>query len=216
MTCYVFGAAPVPDASFIQVKPQDGDLVICADGGYRLALSIGIRPDWVVGDFDSNGGAPDFPNLIRVNPQKDDTDLNLAVEHGVSLGYRDFEIYGVLGGRFDHSIAAVQMLAEKRKQGITIRLLDSQNEVRAVSDETVEFSKGGYRYFSVLSLTEKSTGVTIRGAAYPLEDAVLAYDFPLGVSNELLAEKGSVTVEKGTVLLIFSKDMNQDRQTSIG
>lgn len=214
-TCYIFGAAPTPEVSWIHVAPDEEDAVICADGGYQLARRAGIKPDWLVGDFDSNRETVDFDQVIRVKPEKDDTDIYLAVSHGRKLGYTRFVIYGALGGRFDHSIANVQMLKGMIKEGIQITLLDAQNEVTAMMDTSMEIPKSDFRYFSLFSLTEVCEGVTIKGGAYPLTDYTLTSDFPLGVSNEVAEEKAAVSVKKGILLVIRSKDAHPNEKNSI-
>ena len=127
-TCIIFGAAPSWDYSRLPVAKEPGDLLICADGGYRHALALGLTPDWLVGDFDSlpEGGLAD--HIVQVRPEKDDTDANLAVLKGRELGYTNFVMYGGLGGRFDHSMANVQMMAGLAKEGIDLRLRDEQSE----------------------------------------------------------------------------------------
>ena len=220
-TCYIFGAAPVADASWISLIPQAGDLVICADGGLSLARRAGVEPDWIVGDFDSADAPPggeepqktarDGGRVIRVRPEKDDTDLALAVAQGRKLGYARFVVYGALGGRFDHSIANVQMLTGCAAEGVRILLRDRDNEVTALCGGELRIPKNGFRYFSVFSMTDEAAGVTIRGAAYPLEDAVLTNRFPLGVSNEVAGDEASVSVKAGVLLIVCSRDGNQSR-----
>lgn len=224
--CYIFGAAPVADASWITVKPGPEDLVICADGGLSLARRAGVEPDWIVGDFDSSDALPpeeakpgsegraweftlDGKRVIRVRPEKDDTDLALAVAQGRKLGYTEFVVYGALGGRFDHSIANVQMLTGCALEGIHVLLRDRQNEVSALCPGELVIPKGEYHYFSLFSMTEECTGVTIRGAAYPLEDATLTNRFPLGVSNEVAEEQAVVSLKTGVLLVIRAADGNQ-------
>lgn len=214
-TCYIFGAAPVEDTDWIQVDVKKEDTVICADGGYQLAKRIGVKPDWLVGDFDSNREEVDFSQVIRVKPEKDDTDLYLAVSQGRKLGYTRFVVYGALGGRFDHSIANVQMMMGCIQEGISVTIRDAQNEVTAIKDGRLEIQKGGFHYFSLFSLTEESRGVTIEGAAYPLDRATLTSNFPLGVSNEVCGEKAVVSVENGILLVVLSKDWNQTEKGNI-
>ena len=231
--CYIFGAAPVVDASWIMVRPGPRDLVICADGGLSLARRAGVEPDWIVGDFDSSDALPsdeskpqesggllelgdrarefslDGKRVIRVRPEKDDTDLALAVAQGRKLGYTEFVVYGALGGRFDHSIANVQMLTGCALEGVHVLLRDRQNEVSALCPGELVIPKGDYHYFSLFSMTEECTGVTIRGAAYPLEDATLTNHFPLGVSNEVAEEQAVVSLKTGVLLVIRAADGNQ-------
>ena len=89
--------------------PKDA-MILCADSGLRHARALGISPDWVLGDFDSSSEQPEGESVLRYPPEKDDTDTMLAVKQALSLGAEEIQIYGGLGGRFDHSIANVQTL----------------------------------------------------------------------------------------------------------
>lgn len=205
-TCYLFGAAPISDYSWMQVDLQEEDLVICADGGYVHAQKLGLIPDWLVGDFDSGEVPADVSNLIRVKPEKDDTDMHLAVTEGMKHGYRDFVIYGALGGRFDHSMANVQMMAEFLLQGVRIKLLDQDNEMIMVKDGTILIDKElAFPYLSLFSFDPVCV-VTIEGVKYPLHLYRLTNTFPLGISNEIVDSQAKITAKEGILLIIRSRD----------
>ena len=205
-TCIIFGAAPSWDYSRLPVAKEPGDLLICADGGYRHALALGLTPDWLVGDFDSlpEGGLAD--HIVQVRPEKDDTDANLAVLKGRELGYTNFVMYGGLGGRFDHSMANVQMMAGLAKEGIDLRLRDEQSELRVLMPGDYTIEKKGYHFLSLFALSEECRGITLCGMKYPLTDGTLTNLFPLGVSNEILQQTGTVSFTDGMLLLVQSGD----------
>ena len=79
MACYIFGAG-----SFYGLDrcPRADDFIIAADGGWLACRKTGITPDLLLGDFDSLSTQPDFPNILRVPVEKDDTDTMLAVKTG--------------------------------------------------------------------------------------------------------------------------------------
>ncbi|MBQ9247282.1 MAG: thiamine diphosphokinase, partial [Ruminococcus sp.] len=81
--CFIFGALPV---SSLTETPEKGDYIIAADKGYDVALSLGLTPDLVVGDFDSLGSAPDAENVVRLQVRNDDTDVGHAVGMGFERG----------------------------------------------------------------------------------------------------------------------------------
>lgn len=230
MTCYIFGAAPMGDLRWMQERfhKRSEDLLICADGGYHLARALGITPEWLVGDFDSmfeeeSGESLEISpeHIVRFDPHKDDTDLALALAQGRNLGYIDFVIYGVTGGRFDHEIGVVQLLCGMTSDpALTVRveaegctyfcLKDGQVTLENFADVTAgATAKSSFqrprRTFSVFSLAPESVGVTIRGAAYELCGASLFYDRPLGISNEIVAEVATVKVESGTLLIVLEQ-----------
>lgn len=198
-TCYIVGAAPFADT----FTPDEDDLVIAADGGYLSLKEKGIRTDLVVGDFDSSPAPADLP-LIRHPVEKDDTDTALALKEGMKRGYQVFVFYGCLGGRFDHSIAAVQTLYHLAREGMFGYLCGDGTVSTVVVDRTLRFSPKGT--VSVFSLTDESLGVTLRGMKYPLENARLTNDIPLGVSNEADGTGAEVTVTRGALYVVWKKE----------
>lgn len=205
--CHVFGAAPLSSYGIMKVIKKKNDTVICADGGYDRALHFGITPDWIVGDFDSKESVDLIPNVIRVKPEKDETDMQLAVNHGISLGYARFIIYGGLGGRFDHSIANLQLLAEIRSKGCFGMLCDEQNEVFLLKNDCLDIQATEHKYISVFSFSERCEGVTLSGVKYPLTDYTLTNTSGgLGTSNEILGEKATIKVSSGTLIIMRTKD----------
>ncbi len=198
--CYIVGAGPYSGEPF---SPGTDDFVIAADGGYVFLTKNNIRCDLLVGDFDSMPD-PGFANTVRLNPVKDDTDTVYAVKEALRRGYDDFRIYGALGGRFDHSIASVQTLTYIAEAGARGYLLGDETSATVIRNSKIDFRAGLTGTFSVFSLSEESKGVYIKGAKYPLNDAVLTRSFPLGVSNEFLGGGASVCVRDGELLILFN------------
>lgn len=198
--CYIVGAGtfygPAP-------TPGAGDLVIAADGGYRALKTLGIRVDMVVGDFDSLETRPDHPNVIPLPKEKDDTDMLAALRMGLERGYQSFHLYGGTGGRVDHTLANVQCLSWLSRRGARGFLHGDGWTATAVTDGTAAFGPEHSGFVSVFCQGERAEGVWLRGLKYPLSDAVLSFDFPLGVSNEFTGVPSSVTVEKGTLLVVW-------------
>ena len=113
--CYIVCAADMAPARF---TPGEGDYIIAADAGCRHLERLGARPDLIVGDFDSLGRIPSFPNVEVCPVEKDDTDSMIALRHAVTLGCRRILLFGALGGRrLDHTLANIQALAWARAQG---------------------------------------------------------------------------------------------------
>lgn len=199
-TCYIYGAMPCGSTE----KLEEGDLLIAADGGY--AYLQGQKPDLVVGDFDSLGYVPEGEQIIRHPVQKDDTDMLLAVREGLKRGYWKFVLYGGIGGRLDHTIANIQVLAFLREQGCQAVLYGEKEEVHLLRNETLTFSAGRKGLLSVFSFEKEARGVTLSGLAYELTDAVLTNTFPIGTSNEFIGTEAQITVADGSLLVICERD----------
>lgn len=199
--CYIFGAG---ERSNCEISLSADDFVIAADGGFDYLESLGLRADIVLGDFDSVI-SHDLPSdILRYPKEKDDTDMMLAIKLGLEKGYREFSIWGGLGGRVDHSIANLQALAYLSKKGATGTLFSDTYAIHVVSDGTISFGKEhpanvAGNICSVFSLSDVSVNVTIHGLKYETSDATLSNAFPLGVSNEFTGKKAFVHVQKGTV-----------------
>lgn len=199
MACYIFGAG---DPTPLHRRPAAGDYVIAADGGWTACRAAGLTPDLLLGDFDSLTAVPDFARIERVPVEKDDTDMMLAVKRGLALGQREFHLYGGMGGRrTDHTIANLQTLLYLAQRGAQGWLYGAGEVYTAIHGGAVTFPGRESGILSVFCLGADAEGVTIRGAQYEVENAVLTADFPLGVSNHFVGREVTVSVERGSLLL---------------
>ncbi len=198
--CIIVGAG---DFFGLSVFPEKGDLVIAADGGYDYLKKAGIDPDLVVGDFDSRDGQiPVHPGVIRLEIQKDDTDIAHSIGIGLEKGYRDFRIFGGTGGRESHTIANIQALTGLSEKGASGWLYGKDNVMTVIHDGEVIIPAGKEGMVSVFSLSDSSQGVTIAGMKYTMSDGVMTNNITLGVSNMLIGEEAVISVKKGTLLVI--------------
>lgn len=176
-------------------------LVIAADRGLEYALSAGITPDIVVGDFDSSHiNAPEGIECIRVSPIKDDTDAQLAADTAIERGCDELRFFCALGGRLDHTVANIQMMYGLMLRGVKSTLYGAGEKAYLLSNGSAEVPrfKG---YLSVFSYGEHIV-VSEAGTKYPLDHYTITNSFPLGVSNEVAEETAVVTVHEGTALII--------------
>lgn len=200
--CYVVGAGVNYGFDFC---PGADDLVIAADAGLHHLEEQGILADLVIGDFDSLMGVPDHPHTIVLNPEKDETDMLAALRVGIKAGYENFHIYCGTGGRIDHTIANIQTIAWLSENGMRGFLFDQDNVITAITNGKLCFEKITNGYLSVFSHTTKAEGVNLRGLKYELNDAVLTHTFPLGTSNEFIGRESSVSVDEGTLIVVFPR-----------
>lgn len=198
--CFIYAAG-----SFYGLRehPRPGDLQIAADAGLLLCRRLGLRPDLVIGDFDSMEltGTPE--GCIRVPVEKDDTDSMLAIREGLRRGCTQFHIYGGTGGeRLDHTLANLQALAFLRRRGARGYLYDRNFVYTVLENETITLPRTvEWGLVSLFSLGGRAEGVTLEGLQYPLQDGVLTADFPLGVSNHFAADTARITVKNGLLLV---------------
>lgn len=201
MKCIIIGAG---DFNSVDFKHTAEDFIIAADGGYKYLLDIGCIPDIVIGDFDSLGCVPEHPAVIRLNAVKDETDMAAAMNIAYERGYREFYVYGAAGGRIDHTIANIQLLANLSKLMCNVYIFSENQIITAITDNTKYFDTTHKGYISVFAYDTSVTGVTLKGLKYPLNDATITNRFPIGISNEFIGEDSSITVKNGTLLIVYS------------
>ena len=177
------------------------DLVIAADAGYETCRAADITPDVILGDFDSMDAPAQGPGVIRLPVEKDDTDTMAAVKLGLERGCEEFFIYGGTGGkRLDHTLANLQTLLYLRRRGARSFLYDDAFIWTVIENESITIEQTvEWGLLSVFCLGDRAEGVFERGVQYPLENAVLTAEFPLGVSNHILESRAEVRVDRGAL-----------------
>ena len=199
--CIIFCAA-----GFTGLVQEIGkeDLVIAADGGLKHTQALGITPDVILGDFDSLGFTPEGANVFPV--EKDDTDAMLAVRHGLAKGCDAFFLYGSLDGpRLDHAIANFQTLQFIADHDAVGYLIGESFVLTVLKNSSLTFPAGCTGTVSVFCLGADATGVNLEGLYYPLKDGILTAGFPLGVSNHFTGEPAKISVQNGSLLILWDR-----------
>ena len=196
-----------------QIKP---DCIIGVDKGLEFCYRNHVIPDWILGDFDSISKEvidwyreqQEIP-IRQYKPEKDDTDTRLGMELALKLGSDKIFLLGATGGRLDHYMGNLQSLlitARKEKEGW---ILDEQNAitVRKAGKICIHKEEQFGKYVSFFTVGGDVSGLTLKGFKYPLDgyDLTVA-DSGLTVSNEIAAETAEVTYDRGSLLMIMSRD----------
>lgn len=185
----------------LAVPVEPGDYIIAADGGFAHVKQLGLTADAVLGDFDSLGYVPENAQVFPV--QKDDTDAMLAVRHGLSLGFREFFLYGGLDGpRLDHTVANFQTLQYLADHGAAGWLIGLSQMATVIHNETVLFSEAAQGIVSLFCMGKDARDVTVKNLQYTLEKGTLTPGFPLGVSNHFIGSAAEITVRDGSLLML--------------
>lgn len=199
--CYIIGA----NCAKISLLKEEGDLIIAADGGYNAAINSGIEADVVLGDFDSLGFVPSGREVITLPVQKDDTDTLYAVKLGLTRGFKNFYIYGGMGGRTDHTLANIQTLGFIAENGGRGYLVSKNEVLTVIKNSELAFKKAAKGTVSVFAFGGRAEGVNINGLLYELENMSLEPTIPLGVSNSFKGVPSKIEVKKGSLLILFGK-----------
>ena len=207
MYAVIVASAPELDIAPYQEHIRAADLLIAADGGALPLLRAGIVPHVAIGDMDSIDDAG-LAELVahgitprRFPREKDETDLELALLYAATTGATAIDILGALGGRWDHTLANVALLALPDLRERRTRLLADRQTLFLVRDAAMLEGQAGDTV-SLLPLAGDAHGVTTKGLRYPLDDATLSYERARGVSNVLLAPPGYVSLRAGLLLVV--------------
>ena len=203
--CYIISAGTgLPDRDEI----TSGGLIIAADAGYIKLKEIGVRPDVIIGDFDSAERPDDGDFELVTHPsEKDDTDTGLCAEYAYGKGYREFVICCATGGRPDHEYANYQLLTSLARRGCKAVMRGGMFDVYALdgSGQNTLRLEAGYGTVSVFCMGDTADGVVIRGLKYELDGYTMRCDYAIGVSNERIGKEAEISVCRGTLLVMVEK-----------
>lgn len=215
-----------------RAKIKEKDIyVIAADGGLQILLENGMLPDFFVGDLDSMEcgealvdeagknepgkneprAAESVEDILKRVPheivpvEKDDTDMELAVEKAYEKGYRNILLYGGCGGaRISHTLANMQMMSHYTKKGCQLQMMGDGVRMEILHNGSRVLPAAMKGSISVISLSDVAEGVTIQGLKYEYSGN-LSSDRALGVSNSFVGKDAVVSVKDGTLLLIYER-----------
>ncbi len=201
----------VQDHDFYRAIVAPSDFIVCANGGARLAMALGLRPQVVIGDLDSIDDSlqtklqEEGCHLIVHPSRKDETDTELAIKYALTQGAQEIVILAALGGRLDHALANVLLLAMPDLEGVKASIVDERQEVVMVREElTIEGQVGDL--VSLLPLTGDVTGIYTEGLEYALRDGSLRLGLARGISNVMTAPKAKVRVGHNLLLAIHVRE----------
>jgi thiamine pyrophosphokinase len=188
---------------------REGDWIIGANGGAARALDWGLLPDLVIGDMDSLPEearavlAAEGCRFIEHPRAKDETDLELALVHAVQEGAREIVVLGALGGRLDHALANILLLALPSLAGVPVRIAEGDQQALLVrGGEAVELEGAAGDLVSLVPLGGDARDVTTRGLAWALTGDTLRFGSSRGVSNEMTLSKAGIQVGEGQLLIV--------------
>ena len=194
---------------FFMENAEDAEMVSSISGRME------ILPDIAVGDFDSlSDKGKEFlerqtdMEIIRLKPEKDDSDTQSAAVLAMDRGSREIVILGATGSRIDHVLANLGLLSLGYKRGAAIALADANNYICLAGSPTVLEKKAQFgKYVSFFPVGGDVYGLTLKGFRYPLLKYHLTVsDSGLTVSNELAEERAEIWYDSGMLLMIMSVD----------
>lgn len=202
-------------SSYIQQQygEQKPELVIAVDKGMEYMKGLHWLPDIILGDYDSVS-----PEILReyeqqhirklqYPPEKDYTDLHLAIETAIECSAKEICILAGTGTRMDHTLTNMGLLMSCMMREIPAQLVDAHNRIRLIHRPLTMKKQEQYgTYVSLVPYSQEVTGVTLTGFQYPLKDATLTLGISLGVSNVILEETARIDLDTGYLFVIESRD----------
>ncbi|MGN6709995.1 thiamine diphosphokinase [Anaerocolumna jejuensis] len=193
---------------------RDFDKIIAVDKGLEAVQALSLKPDYIIGDFDSVSKEVisyyktlEGVQVAEYDPMKDATDTELAILAAMELQPEEIVILGATGTRADHMMSNVSLLYLPLRENIRTSLVDKHNKIYIINRDTVIYrNKLHGPYVSLLPFTEIVEGVTLKGFLYPLEDKTLTMGSSLCISNEVTEEKAEILIGAGILLVIEARD----------
>ena len=188
--------------------------IIAVDKGLEELNQQNIIPNHVVGDFDSiskeilkhyQGNSQII--FHKYNPEKDNTDTDIAIQLAIQLQSSNITIIGALGKRMDHAIANIHILKKALDAKIPCQIVDAYNKIYLVKENHTLYKNAIHgEYISLIPLTTEVKGLTLKGFKYPLEKYLLPIGISLGISNEIIEEKATIELKEGILIVMESRD----------
>ena len=206
--CVILSAAPARDPLALTGYLLPDDYIVAADGGWQLAMQMGVKPALLVADFDSLGvpAVSDDVECVTLPVEKDVTDTAEAMRLAYNKGYRSFLLVGCTGGRLDHQQAAFAIAADYARKGCDVALVDEQNEIHLLTPGSYVYPACPDEKISLFAFGGDVTGLFLDGLKYTVSDYTLTPYDPLCVSNEWVDEDACLSFKSGLLMLYFSKD----------
>lgn len=197
----IVGGAKIYNYEKIKEYINKDDYFVYCDGGLKHMEKLGVKPNLIVGDFDSFENPNMDSETIVLPCEKDDTDTCHALKVCIERGYKDFLFVGCIGERMDHTMGNISLLIFLKEKGLRGIMLDEYSEIGIIQGEEQIDDK--FSYFSLITLSDSAEGITIKNAKYPLENASIKSGFQLGISNEVIkGQTAVVSCKSGNLLLI--------------
>lgn len=206
----IFANGDLPGIEKARAILRDDDYIICADGGTRHASSLDLKPALVIGDMDSADKAllkklRDEGVSIELYPRdKNETDLELAIQRAIELDPREIVIVAALGGRLDQTLANIALLSDLQLATFDLRLDDGVEEIFFCRDQVQVVGRSG-DIVSLIPWGGAVAGVRTENLQWKLSDEILYPEKTRGISNEMTANLASIKISTGLLLIVHTR-----------
>lgn len=209
MTAFIIANGELNDPEFARTALLNADHILACDGGLKHCHTLGVTPNCIIGDLDSVdknllSNYPDVP-IIKFPTDKDQTDLELSLNHACSLGASTVIVLAGLGGRIDHQLGNIHALVQAVKQDIKAEIWDEHTKISIINNFCRLHKKDG-EIVSLLPLSTTVCGITTSGLKYSLDDECLNVGYARGVSNCIVGEYAEINLKSGFLVVVQTSD----------
>jgi thiamine pyrophosphokinase len=211
----IFANGSLPQPSLVRKAIRKGDFIIAADGGMHHLLNLDVRPDLVIGDLDSLETRTirlikkQQIEIIQHPVDKDETDLELAINEAVKRKHREVLVIAATGGRLDQILANILLLV-KVSDPMKIQFSNGNEEVFVIHRHAVLRGQSG-ETVSLIPVNGTAGGITTSGLKYLLKNEDLEPGSTRGISNEMLGTLAQVRLRKGKLLCIHLRNSGEKK-----
>jgi len=212
----IFANGDLPDPNKARALLHPNDFILCADGGTRHALALGLTPNLVIGDMDSIEKdllkqVQESGVEIELFPRdKNETDLELAVNKAIELEPEEIIIIAALGGRFDQTLGNIALLADSRLSTFDVRLDDGVEEIFLCVNQAKVHGRSG-DIVSLIPWGSPVHGIQTQNLKWSLNNETLYPEKTRGISNEMLSESASIEIKSGLLLITHRRQSSIHR-----
>jgi len=208
----IFANGDLPDLEKAHALLQDDDFIIAADGGTRHVLALGLTPNIIIGDLDSatfdlRPLTEKGTQVIRFSQDKNETDLELAIQHALTLNPKQVIILAALGGRLDQTLGNIALISSPfilHPSSFILRLDDGIEEVFFCNDH-VQITGAVGDTVSLIPWQGEVTGVVTTNLKWRLQNETLYPHKTRGISNELTGDTATVQIKSGLLLIVHRR-----------
>ena len=211
MKAVIVANGHIENSNTIKATIEKYDYIIACDGGAAFLKKIGIRPNLMVGDFDSlEAEIMDFYQsqdieILTFPINKNLTDSHLAINIDLERGFTEIDLYGATGSRLDYTLSNCMLLFLIEEKGGKGKVIDENNMIMVARKRTTINQVFEKQFVSLVAI-EDSEGITLEGFKYPLIDATLKCGDSLCMSNEMIKDTAVIQMAKGKAFIFITKD----------
>lgn len=205
----IFANGELPDKEKARALLHEDDFIIAADGGTRHVLALGRMPNIIIGDLDSLpvNLEPSTLNieLMQFPADKNETDLELAIQHALTLNPQEVIIIGALGGRLDQTLGNIALISNLQPATCNLKLNDGLEEVFFCHDHA-EVNGAAGDIVSLIPWQGEVTGILTQGLKWVLQNETLYPHKTRGISNEMTGDTATIKIKSGLLLVIHRRE----------